>query len=123
MAVWVGYADAATPMLTEYGGLPVDGGTIPALIWHDVVTAWDELAATREAEDGDDEPADDSTAPLEPEEVPIAPETEVEEAPAPAEEAVEEAPVPEEAPVEEAPADPVAPAAESGGASAGGVVP
>ena len=123
VAVWVGYADAATPMLTEYGGLPVDGGTIPALIWHDVVTAWDELAATRDAEDGDDEPADDSTAPLEPEQVPIAPETEVEEAPAPAEEAVEETPVPEEAPVEEAPAEPVAPAAESGGASAGGVVP
>ena len=46
-------------METEFGGLPVDGGTIPALIWHDVVTAWDEPAGRpgrREAggQSGDD---------------------------------------------------------------------
>ena len=38
VAVWVGYPDGATPMETEFGGLPVDGGTIPALIWNQVVT-------------------------------------------------------------------------------------
>ena len=55
MAVWVGYPDGSTPMITEYGGLPVDGGTIPALIWSDVVAAWDALAAGRLAEDDDSE--------------------------------------------------------------------
>ena len=48
VAVWVGYADGSTPMETEYGGLPVDGGTIPALIFSDVVSAWNEFQATRE---------------------------------------------------------------------------
>jgi penicillin-binding protein 1A len=32
-AVWVGYPDALRPMLTEYHGEPVAGGTYPALIW------------------------------------------------------------------------------------------
>ena len=31
--VWVGYPDTVTPMETEYGGAPVDGGTFPALIF------------------------------------------------------------------------------------------
>ena len=33
VAVWVGYPDALRPMLTEFGGEPVAGGTLPALIW------------------------------------------------------------------------------------------
>jgi membrane peptidoglycan carboxypeptidase len=33
VAVWVGYPDRLRPMLTEYGGEPVTGGTLPALIW------------------------------------------------------------------------------------------
>jgi penicillin-binding protein 1A len=32
-AVWVGYPDSLRPMLTEYHGKPVAGGTFPALIW------------------------------------------------------------------------------------------
>jgi penicillin-binding protein 1A len=52
VAVWVGYPDGATPMETEFGGLPVDGGTIPALIFNEVVAAWDVLQADRAAEDG-----------------------------------------------------------------------
>ena len=32
-AVWVGYPDKLRPMLTEYHGKPVAGGTYPALIW------------------------------------------------------------------------------------------
>ena len=33
VAVWVGYPDALTPMLTEFNGEEVAGGTLPALIW------------------------------------------------------------------------------------------
>jgi len=32
-AVWVGYPNNLRPMLTEYNGGPVAGGTFPALIW------------------------------------------------------------------------------------------
>ncbi|MGZ8695030.1 MAG: PBP1A family penicillin-binding protein, partial [Gaiellaceae bacterium] len=32
-AVWVGYPNQLKPMLTEYNGDPVAGGTFPALIW------------------------------------------------------------------------------------------
>ena len=32
-AVWVGYPDTLRPMLTEYDGDPVAGGTYPALVW------------------------------------------------------------------------------------------
>jgi penicillin-binding protein 1A len=38
VAVWVGYPDKLRPMLTEFGGKPVEGGTFPALIWHDFMT-------------------------------------------------------------------------------------
>ncbi|MGH2981716.1 MAG: transglycosylase domain-containing protein, partial [Solirubrobacterales bacterium] len=48
--VWVGHADEVIPMTTEYGGAPVDGGTIPALIWHDVMAAWEEIRAENAAE-------------------------------------------------------------------------
>jgi membrane peptidoglycan carboxypeptidase len=33
VAVWVGYPDALRPMLTEFNGEPVAGGTLPAEIW------------------------------------------------------------------------------------------
>jgi penicillin-binding protein 1A len=33
VAVWVGYPDRLRPMLTEFEGGPVAGGTYPALIW------------------------------------------------------------------------------------------
>ena len=37
VAVWVGYPDELRPMLTEFGGAPVSGGTLPALIWKSFV--------------------------------------------------------------------------------------
>jgi penicillin-binding protein 1A len=37
VAVWVGYPDKLRPMLTEYAGEPVTGGTLPALIWRNFV--------------------------------------------------------------------------------------
>jgi penicillin-binding protein 1A len=42
VAVWVGYPDRLRPMLTEYGGEPVTGGTLPALIWKEFVESLDE---------------------------------------------------------------------------------
>jgi penicillin-binding protein 1A len=45
VAVWVGHADSVRPMETEYGGAPVDGGTIPALIFNQVINAVEQLKA------------------------------------------------------------------------------
>jgi penicillin-binding protein 1A len=39
VAVWVGYPTKLTPMKTEFNGGPVLGGTFPALVWHDFMTA------------------------------------------------------------------------------------
>jgi penicillin-binding protein 1A len=39
VAVWVGYPDRLVPMTTAFNGKPVLGGTFPALIWHDFMTA------------------------------------------------------------------------------------
>jgi penicillin-binding protein 1A len=39
VAVWVGYPNSLVPMTTEFNGKPVMGGTFPALIWHDFMTA------------------------------------------------------------------------------------
>jgi penicillin-binding protein 1A len=39
VAVWVGYPDKLIPMTTEFNGHPVLGGTFPALIWHEFMTA------------------------------------------------------------------------------------
>jgi len=66
--VWVGRADSNEPMLTEYGGQPVDGGTFPAEIFADVVNVY---LSTFEVE------SDDAVAPTDttiPEEVPVEPE-------------------------------------------------
>ncbi len=43
IAVWVGHTDSVKPMETEYNGAPVDGGTIPALIFHDVLDAYESM--------------------------------------------------------------------------------
>ena len=62
VAVWVGHADSVKPMLTEYGGAPVDGGTIPALIFNEIVSAYDQLKASEHHRKGgtrdDDDHAD-----------------------------------------------------------------
>jgi penicillin-binding protein 1A len=49
--VWVGHAQTNTPMETEYGGLPVDGGTFPAEIWAKIMAACESIRAQHEAED------------------------------------------------------------------------
>ena len=42
VAVWVGYPDALKPMLTEFNGEPVAGGTLPAMIWKAFMEETDE---------------------------------------------------------------------------------
>jgi penicillin-binding protein 1A len=59
VAIWVGYPDRLVPMLTEYGGQPVAGGTYPALLWHNfmeqAMAILDQRTATAEAlRNGDD---------------------------------------------------------------------
>jgi penicillin-binding protein 1A len=59
VAIWVGYPDRLVPMLTQYGGSPVAGGTYPALLWHNFMTQaigiLDQRAALAEAlRTGDD---------------------------------------------------------------------
>jgi penicillin-binding protein 1A len=41
VAVWVGYPDQLKPMLTEFEGKPVSGGTLPAMIWKSFMTRAD----------------------------------------------------------------------------------
>jgi penicillin-binding protein 1A len=104
--VWVGHTDTNQPMLTEYAGGPVDGGTYPAEIFADVVNAYLALAEAEESE------TDDDPAPVAPTDTgTVAPE------PAP----VEPAPVePVEPTVEETAPEPEAPAPEDGGAVSAG---
>jgi penicillin-binding protein 1A len=51
VAVWVGYPNSGKPMLTDYNGGPVEGGSYPAVIWRDFVVGAiqiiDEEAANR----------------------------------------------------------------------------
>jgi penicillin-binding protein 1A len=109
--VWVGYADTTTPMLTEFSGGPVDGGTFPALIWASVISAWEGIAAERAAEaesekaarpagEGDSSSSGDSGE--EESYVPVEPAPEVESTPEAetpkAEPEVEASPEPEAAP-------------------------
>jgi penicillin-binding protein 1A len=47
VAVWVGYPDRLKPMLTEFQGGPVEGGTFPALLWHDFMTASNRIIDAR----------------------------------------------------------------------------
>lgn len=56
VAVWVGYADKVQSMETEHAGSPVAGGTFPAEIFHDFMTAWVGLRDARRAarHQGDD---------------------------------------------------------------------
>ncbi len=56
VAVWVGYPDGAKPMLTEYAGEPVEGGTYPAGIWGTFVGAAERIFADRAPQDARDEP-------------------------------------------------------------------
>jgi penicillin-binding protein 1A len=47
VAVWVGYPKGFHPMKTEFQGGPVEGGTFPALIWHDFMVKAEEIDKAR----------------------------------------------------------------------------
>jgi penicillin-binding protein 1A len=49
VAVWVGYPDKLKPMLTDFGGKPVEGGTFPALIWRQFMVQADQILDARVA--------------------------------------------------------------------------
>ncbi len=112
--VWVGYPNSTTPMTTLFNGGPVMGGTFPALIWASVMSAWEEIKASRGAEKksgehhevggvgGEAEYVPEEESEYVPEEESegggeVAPETEAPETEAPAEAAPEATP---EAPAE-----------------------
>jgi penicillin-binding protein 1A len=59
--VWVGHADTNTPMTTEYGGAPVDGGTYPALIWGRIMAAVEGIYSQHKAEANSKDGSDSST--------------------------------------------------------------
>ncbi len=47
VAVWVGYPDKLIPMKTLYQGGPVEGGTYPAIIWHNFMVSALNILNTR----------------------------------------------------------------------------
>lgn len=54
IAVWVGYPNGLRPMLTEFEGQPVTGGTFPALIWRAFVLQADQIVERRKTKAGGD---------------------------------------------------------------------
>jgi len=49
VAVWVGYPNSGKPMLTDFNGGPVEGGTYPAVIWHDFMVGAIQIMANEAA--------------------------------------------------------------------------
>jgi penicillin-binding protein 1A len=118
VAIWVGHADSVIPMETEFGGAPVDGGTIPAETFADIVNAYLGVMATHEAENPTDSSDTTDTTTSVPTEavapVTTTPQTAV--APAP----TDQAPV---APADEAPATQAPDPAPTGGNTGAGTAP
>ena len=48
VAVWVGYPNSTTSMSTLFNGGPVEGGTYPAIIWHDFMIQAIQILAQEE---------------------------------------------------------------------------
>jgi penicillin-binding protein 1A len=48
-AVWVGYPNRLVPMTTAYNGAPVEGGTFPAIIWHNFMVQALQILAQEQA--------------------------------------------------------------------------
>ncbi len=116
VAIWVGHADSVKPMLTEYGGSPVDGGTIPALIFNEIIHAYDDLKASKKATNGSSESTTSTTpttiAPVPTTAAPAPSATPAPQSAAPAQQPAQQAP-------QQAPA-PSNPAPSGGGSPSGG---
>lgn len=52
VAVWVGFPDKLVPMLTQWNGGPVEGGTFPAAVWHNFMVQALQILATEVAASG-----------------------------------------------------------------------
>lgn len=50
VAVWVGYPNGLVSMATDFDGGPVEGGTYPALIWHEFMLSALQIEKTRAEE-------------------------------------------------------------------------
>ena len=77
VAIWVGYADRLQPMEYEHAGGPVAGGTFPAEIFHDFMTAALAIKAERDlARDKPDEEDEETSgvpvSPVAPSQIPPA---------------------------------------------------
>ncbi len=114
VAVWVGHADSVKPMLTEYGGGPVDGGTIPALIFNEIVTAYEQLSPDKP--DEEETTPDDTTGAA-----PVAPAPQAPTAPSTPEPSEPPAAADQDAPAQQPQQPPSQPPpAAGGGGGAGG---
>jgi penicillin-binding protein 1A len=127
--IWVGDPNGTTPMETEFAGAPVDGGTFPALIFAQIVNAYESLESARTGgESTDTESSTDST--VVPSTESAAPVTETPAAPSDDAESDSAAPETPAAPSDDAESDsaapetPAAPPADGGSAGdTGGAVP
>ena len=64
VAVWVGYPDGLRPMLTEFGGDEVTGGTFPAIIWRTFILSADKILAERKAAEARGDKSGEATIPV-----------------------------------------------------------
>jgi penicillin-binding protein 1A len=119
VAIWVGHANSVRPMLTEYGGAPVDGGTIPALIFNEIVGAYDQVKSSEHPGGKPSKPTTTSSAPAT-----VAPAPSTTPAPSAAPAPSPQAPAPSQGQAQQQPAEPQAPSSaappSSGGGSTGG---
>jgi penicillin-binding protein 1A len=63
-AVWVGFPDKLVPMTTLYNGQPVEGGTFPAVIWHNFMVQALQILATEAAASHANGPSTSTTSAL-----------------------------------------------------------
>jgi penicillin-binding protein 1A len=111
VAVWVGHADSVKPMETEFGGAPVDGGTIPAEIFHDIVLAYQQLNPDREKDHESTAGAPATTSSP----APTAP------APSPPSSSPDQGDTQQQAPTQSAPSGGAPPSGGTGGSTGGGI--
>jgi penicillin-binding protein 1A len=126
VAVWVGYPDRLKYMKTEHHGGPVEGGTFPAEIWHDFMTAAIALDLQRHpnqtTDSGSTVPSTGvpvtPSAPV----APVAPPTTTPAAPAPQGGATPQQPTPQQTPAPQPTPQPqpTPPAGGGGGGGGGG---
>ncbi|MEA2389180.1 MAG: penicillin-binding protein [Thermoleophilaceae bacterium] len=115
IAVWVGYADKVRSMTTEYHGSSVQGGTFPAEIWHDLMTAI--IAIEQARHPNRPPPSSGPSIPAVPTGPAPAPTT-----PSPTPDQTQQQPQQQQTPPQQQPA-PTPPAGGGGGGGGGGAPP